>query len=61
METSWKPVSKIGLFFGVIAAITFWFHALTDKDKFLLLDYINLPFHEFGHLFFGIFGRTIGI
>lgn len=61
METSWKSVSKIGLFFGVIAAIAFWFHALTDKDHFLILDYINLPFHEFGHIFFGVFGRTIGI
>ncbi|MFZ3089612.1 MAG: hypothetical protein WA240_03220 [Nitrospirota bacterium] len=61
MESSWKPVSKISLFFGVVAAIAFWFHALTDKDNFLILDYVNLSFHEFGHLFFGIFGRTIGI
>lgn len=61
MVSSWKPVSKIGLFFGVLAAIAFWIHALTDNDGFLILDYINLPFHEFGHLFFGIFGRTIGI
>lgn len=61
METSWKSVSKIGLFFGVIAAVGFWFHALTDKDHFLILDYINLSFHEFGHIFFGIFGYKIGI
>ncbi|MBI5044059.1 MAG: hypothetical protein HZC10_09600 [Nitrospirae bacterium] len=61
METSWKPISRISLFFGALTAIAFWFHALTDKDNFLILDYVNLPFHEFGHLFFGIFGRTIGI
>lgn len=61
METSWKSVSKIGLFFGLLAAIAFWIHALTDKDNFLILDYVNLSFHEFGHLFFGVFGRTIGI
>lgn len=61
MKTSWKSVSKIGLFCGVIAAIAFWIHALTDKDHFLILDYINLPFHEFGHIFFGIFGYKIGI
>lgn len=61
METSWKSVSKIGLFCGVLAAIVFWIHALTDKDHFLVLDYINLPFHEFGHIFFGVFARTIGI
>ena len=61
METLWKSVSKIGLFFGVIAAIAFWIHALTDKDHFLILDYVNLSFHEFGHIFFGILGRNIGI
>ena len=61
MEISWKPVSKISLFLGVLAAIAFWIHALTDKDHFLILDNVNLPFHEFGHIFFGVFGRTIGI
>ena len=33
-----------------------------DDDGFvLLLDHANLAFHEAGHLFFGILGRTIGL
>jgi hypothetical protein len=61
MRTFWKPVSKINLTICILAAIGFWIYALTDKDRFLLLDYVNLPFHEFGHLFFGILGENIGI
>ena len=61
MESSWKPVSKGVLIVTVLAAVAFWIHALLDKDGFLLLDYINLPFHEFGHLLFGFFGGKIGI
>jgi len=54
MKTSWKPFSRIVLALGVLTALAFWIHVLTDNDGFLLLDYINLPFHEFGHLFFGL-------
>ena len=57
----WRPVSKGALAAGVLAAVAFWIHALTNKDGFLLLDYVNLPFHEFGHLFFGFFGEKIEI
>jgi hypothetical protein len=39
----------------------FWIHAILSKSGFLILDYINLPFHEFGHLFFGVLGERIGI
>lgn len=61
MKTSWEPVTRIVLALGVFAAFAFWIHALADNDGFLLLDFINLPFHEFGHLFLGIFGETLGI
>lgn len=61
MNSSWKPVSKLSLVIGVFAAIFFWMHALINESGFLLLDYINLPIHEFGHLFFGLFGERIGI
>jgi len=61
MKTSWEPVSRIVLALGVLSAFAFWIHALTDNDGFLLLDFINLPFHEFGHLFFRLFGETIAI
>ena len=61
METTWKPLSKASLTAGILAAIVFWAHALANNSGFLLMDYINLPFHEFGHLFFGILGEGIGI
>ncbi|MDI6743838.1 MAG: hypothetical protein QMD07_00515 [Thermodesulfovibrionales bacterium] len=61
MSNSWKPVSKVGLGIGVLSAVAFWIHALVDEDGFLLLDHVNLPFHEFGHLLFGPFGETLGV
>ncbi len=61
MKTLWNPVTKTVLALGVLTAFAFWIQALTDNDGFLFLDYVNLPFHELGHLFFGIFGETVGI
>lgn len=61
MRTSWKYITKINLTVWVISAFAFWIHALISDSGFLLLDYINLPFHEFGHIFFGILGEGIGI
>lgn len=61
MDSSWRPVSFITAGIWITAAGGFWICALTDKDGFLLLDWVNLPFHEFGHLFFGFFGENVGI
>ena len=61
MGNQWKPVSKVGLAAGIVIAVVFWIYAITDDDGFLFLDYVNLPFHEFGHLFFGPFGDTLGV
>ena len=60
-ENFMGPVSGKVLVLGVLTAFAFWIYVLTDNDGFLFLDYVNLPFHEFGHLLFGIFGETIGI
>lgn len=61
MENQWKPLSKTGLITALVIAVSFWIYALADDDGFLFLDYVNLPFHEFGHILFGIFGDTLGI
>lgn len=45
----------------LLAYAAFWVHALTRRDGFLILDYVNLPFHEAGHVFFGLFGETLGL
>ena len=61
MENQWKPLSKTGLITTLVIAVSFWIYALADDDGFLFLDYVNLPFHEFGHILFRIFGDTLGI
>lgn len=59
-ETSWKPVSIKALIFWIIAYGLFMLHAGKDEDGFLLLDHINLPFHEAGHIFLNPLGEFIG-
>jgi len=61
MGNQWNPLSKAALITVALIAIAFCLYALTDDDGFLFLDYINLPFHEFGHLLFGPLGDTFGI
>jgi len=57
----WKPVPGPALVGGAFAALAFCIYALVRAGEFLFLDNVNLPFHEFGHLFFSILGETIGI
>ena len=56
-----KPVPRSVLAGGTLAAVAFCIYALTNQDGFLFLDHVNLVFHEFGHIFFGLFGGMIGI
>lgn len=60
-DYEWTPVSRLSLVAGTLAAVAFIIYALADRDGFLILDYVNLPFHEFGHLFFAFLGDTCGI
>ncbi len=60
-QQTWKPVSRGSLLIGLSAFIAFLISAFVDSDGFLVLDYVNLPFHEFGHLFFRILGEAAGI
>lgn len=57
----WKQVPLPALAGGALAALSFCIYARAHSGGFLFLDHANLPFHEFGHLFFGIFGETIGV
>ncbi len=61
MTIDWKPASKPVVVAGVVAAVVFWIHALTARGGFLILDYVNLPIHEAGHLLFGVLGPTLGL
>lgn len=37
----------------------FFFYMVIKRSSWCFLDYVNLPFHESGHLLFGPFGETI--
>ncbi len=44
----------------VIALMAFFFfYMVIKRSSWCFLDYVNLPFHEFGHIFFRPFGETI--
>ena len=37
----------------------FFFYMVIKRSSWCFLDYVNLPFHESGHILFGPFGETI--
>ncbi|GBE38124.1 MAG TPA: hypothetical protein ENH40_02730 [Nitrospirae bacterium] len=37
----------------------FFFYMVIKRSSWCFLDYVNLPFHEFGHILFSPFGDTI--
>lgn len=43
----------------ILGLFTFYLQWLRKENYFSFLDYINLAFHEAGHLFLGFFGRFI--
>lgn len=59
MREEWKEVGGIKLVVWLAAYGLFMAHAIMDGDGFLLLDHVNLPFHEAGHIFFTPFGQTM--
>ena len=61
MSIPWKPVSKPSLIAGGLAGFVFMLYAALKPGGFLILDYVNLPIHEAGHLIFGIFGATLAV
>jgi hypothetical protein len=61
MEIVWKPVSKPALIGGSLAALAFMLYAALQEGGFLILDYVNLPIHEAGHLVFAVFGSTLAV
>jgi hypothetical protein len=60
-EEDWRGVSRAGLAAWLGFYTLFLVHAATNRDGFLLLDHVNLVFHEGGHFFFSWFGHTLTI
>lgn len=60
-EEDWEPVSRPALIGWLVFYGIFLLHALTDQDRYLIIDYVFLPIHEGGHLQFGWLGQTLGV
>lgn len=55
-----RPAARFWARAGVIAGLfLFYLQWLKKENYFSFLDYINLAFHEAGHLFLGFFGRFV--
>lgn len=59
MEEEWKEINGVALMAWLAAYGLFMAYAVMDRDGFLLLDHVNLPFHEAGHIFFTPFGEMM--
>ena len=57
----WNPISRPASAAAATGAVVFAAYVGINNNQFLFLDYINLAFHEFGHLFFGVAGGFIGL
>lgn len=58
----WTPVTKTGfMVFSVAVVLIGVAEASPPVGWFPILDGANLLFHEVGHPFFGMFGRTMGL
>jgi len=58
---SWPSPAKPATAGWLLAYGLFLIHALASQEGFLVLDYVNLPFHEAGHVIFGLLGETLGL
>lgn len=57
-EPGWQSVSRITLLLWLSFYALFLIYAALDRTGFLLIDYVDLPVHEGGHLLFAaIFGN----
>lgn len=55
-----KPAHRLWGRAALIAGLfIFYLQWLREEKHFALIDYVNLAFHEAGHVFFGFFGRFI--
>lgn len=59
IDTTDRWTSRIGKFAIITLMSFFFFYMVIKRNAWCFLDYINLPFHEFGHILFGIFGETV--
>ena len=54
----WKPVQGSHAAFVSLGVLALFWALATAHGGFILLDYVNLAFHEAGHPLLGLFGET---
>lgn len=52
-------ISRTGKFTIIGLMSFFFFYMVIKRNDWCFLDYVNLPFHEFGHILFRPFGETM--
>jgi hypothetical protein len=57
----WKTVSGFSVATVSTAFLCLFYALIISEDGFIVLDYVNLAFHEAGHPIFGLFGSTLGL
>jgi hypothetical protein len=61
-EEGWAPISTAKIVAVSVAIALLGLALLLSKSGFLaIIDHANLAFHEAGHLFYGVFGRTLAL
>lgn len=58
-DTTDRWIRRTGKFAIVGLMSFFFFYMVIRRNAWCFLDYVNLPFHEFGHIIFGPFGETM--
>lgn len=62
LRSPWRDLDRPGVVATSVGVAILWLLIVTDDDGYLLLlDGANLLFHEAGHVFFGVFGTTLGL
>jgi hypothetical protein len=56
LRQPWKPVFAPAVFLGAFLYGWFLLYAFTHTGAMFMIDNVNLPIHEGGHLVFGVFG-----
>ena len=59
LDETEKWIGRTGKFFVIGLMSFFFFYMVMKRSSWCFLDYVNLPFHEFGHIPFRYFGETL--
>ena len=59
LDTADRWIYRTGKYVVIGIMAFFFFYMVIKRSSWCFLDYVNLPFHESGHLLFSPFGETI--